>query len=280
VSEHHDDGKLPVALRGKCYIHRNHIRWRILETTVVSSLTSWELTYCAVVLVLAYGLRGSTGFGAAAGMPLLALVLPLKLLVPLWTLLGAASSITILGRDRRHVAVREFMAFIPWCLPGVLAGLYFFATLDAVALSRGLGVLVLLYAAHSFWQTLQPASTRVPSPALAPAAAAISGAVGTLFGTMGTVFFAMYLDARRLAKTAFRATISAMLLTLSIARGIGYYAVGEFTADVLVAFAAAFPLMLAGIYLGDRIHMGISELAFRRLVCGVLVLCGVPLLVK
>jgi len=247
----------------------------------VSSLTPWELTYSAVVLVLAYGLRGSTGFGAAAGMPLLALVLPLKLLVPLWTLLGAASSITILGRDRRHVAVREFIAFIPWCLPGVLAGLYFFATLDAVALARGLGVLVLLYAAYSFWQTLAPAATaRHTSPALAPAAAAISGVVGTLFGTMGTVFFAMYLDTRRLAKTAFRATISAMLLTLSIARGIGYYAVGEFTADVLLAFAAAFPLMLVGIYLGDRIHMGISELAFRRLVCGVLVLCGVPLLVK
>jgi uncharacterized membrane protein YfcA len=74
--------------------------------------------------------------------------------------------------------------------------------------------------------------------------------------------------------------MSAMLLTLSLVRGIGYYAVGEFTADVWIAFAAAFPLMLLGIYLGDRIHVGLSELAFRRLVCAILFVCGVPLLFK
>ena len=97
---------------------------------------------------------------------------------------------------------------------------------------------------------------------------------------MATVFFAMYLDARALAKEAFRATISAMLLTLSVVRGIGYYAVGEFSAEAWATFAAAFPLMLAGIYIGDRIHVGLSEAAFRRLVSDLLMLCGVPLLLK
>jgi uncharacterized membrane protein YfcA len=245
------------------------------------SLSAYELAYCALVLLLAYGLRGSTGFGGALGMPFLALVVPLKVLVPVWTLLGAASSITILGRDRKKVAVRDLLAFIPWCVLGIAIGLYFFKALDARTLARGLGIMVLGYGAYSLWKTLRPARPRRAAPrAAGPLASTLSGIVGALFGTMATVFFAMYLDARALAKEAFRATISAMLLTLSVVRGLGYYAVGEFTTEAWVTFAAAFPLMLAGIYIGDRIHVGLSETAFRRLVSILLMLCGVPLLLK
>ncbi len=90
----------------------------------------------------------------------------------------------------------------------------------------------------------------------------------------------MYLDALALVKDAFRATLSAMLLTLSLVRGIGYYAVGEFTTDAWITFAAALPLMLIGIYIGDRIQLNWSEQTFRRIVCITLFLCGIPLLLK
>ena len=35
-----------------------------------------------------------------------------------------------------------------------------------------------------------------------------------------------------------------------------------------------------GLLLGDRIHSGLSQAAFHRLVCAALFLCGVPLLLK
>ena len=247
----------------------------------MSDLSALELAYFALVMLLAYGLRGSTGFGGAVGMPLLALVVPIKILVPVWTLLGFASSVAILGRDRRHVNRRAFAAFIPWCVVGIAGGLYLFKTLDSRSLARGLGVLVIFYATHSLWRIGRPsAGTHWLPRVVGPFAAALSGAVGTLFGTMGSIFFAMYLDARALAKDQFRATLSAMLLLLSAVRGIGYFAVGEFTADAWIMFAAAFPLMLAGIYIDDRIQLGISERTFRQLVCVTLFLCGIPLLLK
>jgi uncharacterized membrane protein YfcA len=245
------------------------------------ALSAAELVYCAIVLLLAYGLRGSTGFGGAAGMPLLALVVPIKVLVPVWTLLGLASSLAILGKDRKQIAMREFAAFIPWCILGVGVGLYFFATLDARTLSRGLGLLVIGYAAYVFRSTLIAGAQLKPLPRLlSPFAAIVSGAVGALFGTMATVFFAMYLDVKSMAKTAFRATMSAMLLSLCVARGIGYWAAGEFTREVWLAFAMAFPLMLIGIWAGDRIHLKLSELAFKRVICVVLLICGIPLLLR
>ena len=247
----------------------------------MSNLSALELAYCAVVTLLAYALRGSTGFGGAVGMPLLALVLPIKILIPVWTLLGFASSVAILGRDRQHVARRDFMAFLPWCLVGIAIGLYLFKTLDARNLARGLGVLVLIYASYSLWATPRPAPRWHWLPrAIGPAAAMLSGAVGALFGTMASIFFVMYLDARALVKDEFRATLSAMLLTLSLVRGIGYYAVGEFTRDAWITFAAALPLMLIGVYIGDRIQVNLSERTFRRIVCITLFLCGIPLLLK
>lgn len=247
----------------------------------MATLSPFELAYCCAVMLLAYGLRGSTGFGGAIGMPLLALVVPIKTLVPVWTLLGFASSLAILGRDRRHVARRDFIAFVPWCLVGIAAGLYLFKTLDARTLARGLGVLVLGYACYSLWATLRPLpGWRWLPRVLGPLASTLSGVVGTLFGTMGSIFFAMYLEARALAKDQFRATMSAMLLTLSAVRGAGYFAVGEFTRDAMLMFAAALPLMLIGIYIGDRIHVRLSEMTFRRLVSATLFLCGIPLLLR
>ena len=243
-------------------------------------LSGPEIAYCGAVVLLAYALRGSTGFGGAVGMPLLALVIPIKVLVPAWTLLGIASSVTILGRDRQHVALRDFVVFAPWCVLGIAVGLYLFKTLDSRTLARGLGVLVLAYGAYSLWETMRVAGRQLPGRAITPVAGVLSGAVGTLFGTMASVFFAMYLDARALARRAFRATMSAMLLTLSVVRGVGYFAVGEFTKEAWFVFAAAFPLMLVGIWAGDRVHVRLSELTFRRLVCVTLILSGVPLLLK
>jgi uncharacterized membrane protein YfcA len=245
------------------------------------ALSPLELVYCTFILLLAYGLRGSTGFGGALGMPLLALVIPIKTLVPVWTLLGIASSITIVGHERRHVDMRAVVPFLPWCLLGIGLGLYVFATLDAATLARALGALVIAYAAYSLWGMMRKrAVERSQSRVVAPLASALSGVVGATFGTMATVFFVMYLDTRSLPKEAFRATMSAMLLVLSVVRGIGYFAVGEFTRESWVLFAAALPAMIIGIYIGNRIHLAISETTFRRLVIFTLFVCGIPLLLR
>ena len=66
--------------------------------------------------------------------------------------------------------------------------------------------------------------------ALGPVAATLS-ARSARCSAPWRAYFLSCTDARALVKDAFRATMSAMLLTLSLVRGIGYYAVGEFTRD-------------------------------------------------
>jgi uncharacterized protein len=224
-------------------------------------------------------------------MPLLALVVPLKVLVPVWTLLGIASSVTIVAYDYRSVAAYELLRTLPAGLIGIAIGLYVFTALDAGTLARGLGLLVIAYGLHALWTTRPAAGSRAavgqmasprsqPSRLLAPVAGILGGAVGTTFGTMASIFYAIYFDAIRLAKQQFRATMSAMILALSVVRGLGYFAVGEFGLEALKTFALFLPMMLIGVFLGDRFYGGIGETAFRRLVAAVLILSGLALLMK
>jgi uncharacterized membrane protein YfcA len=216
------------------------------------------------------------------GLPLLALVIPVKILAPAWSLVGIASSAAIVGKDRKHIAKGEFLKVLPGCALGILAGLFFFKTLDAVVLTRALGVFIIVYAAYSLWMSTRPAGSAPPVPigVLRPFASVLSGIVGTLFGAMASIFFAMYLDAGGANKQTFRATLSAMLLTLSVARTVGYAAVSELTVDSFILCAAALPAMGLGLLVGDKIHSGLSQKAFQRVVCAALFLCGVSLLLK
>jgi len=85
---------------------------------------------------------------------------------------------------------------------------------------------------------------------------------------------------QRLGKNEFRATIAAMLLVLGGMRGAGYFALGAFDRETLLACAVALPLMFAGVMLGNHIHTNLNQTAFRRIVCIILIASGVPLLLK
>lgn len=238
---------------------------------MLQSLSALELAYCTAVLLLNFTLRGSLGFGGALGLPLLALAIPVKILAPAWSLVGIVSSIAIVGGGRAHIDWRQYLGLLPGCALGIVAGLLVFKALDAALLGRALGVFIILYAAYS-WRGLR-------LKALRPVASVMAGIVGTMFGAMATIFFAMYLDAARMTKDAFRATMSAMILTISIARAAGYAAVGELTLDSVLLCAAAIPAMGIGLLIGNRIHTGLSAIAFQRFVCIALAACGLALLV-
>src|SRR5882672_7462634 len=147
---------------------------------MIQDLSYLELAYCVAVLLLTFTLRGSLGFGGAIGMPLFALILPVKVIAPAWSLIGILSSAAILGRDRRHIARDAFVRFLPGCALGVFAGVFLFKGLDAALLARALGVFVILYACYALWRIRRPegAAKLLPPRVLRGAGSFLSGAVG------------------------------------------------------------------------------------------------------
>lgn len=231
-------------------------------------------------MALAYSARGASGFGAAVALPLLGLVLPLKLLVPAWTLIAAVAGTALMGSDRHKVLWVEILKLLPGTLIGVGLGLLVFTRLSSDTLAIWIGGFVLAYGVYSLWTTFGAAKPHLPPRAAAAIGGILGGATGTVVGTFGSTFYAIYFDAIKLGKDHYRATMTAILLTLSLARGTGYFVVGEFTRDVLIVSAMLLPPMFVGIFIGNRLHHGMSEAVFRRTVAGALIVSGLALLIK
>jgi len=252
-----------------------------VRSPAIDSFSPLVVAYASVVMIVAYSARGASGFGAAAALPLLGLVLPLKVLVPAWSLIALAAATALIGADRHRIAWDVLLRALPGTLIGIAAGLYVFTLLDSETLAKWIGAFVLIYGLYSLWATFRPGGhAQIPPRAAALIGGFAGGMTGTVVGTMGSTFYAIYFDAIRLAKDQYRATMTAILLTLTLLRGAGYFAVGEFSRDVLMVTAILFPSMLIGIFIGNRIHHGMNEVVFRRTVACALIASGIALLIK
>lgn len=232
---------------------------------------------CAIVLGLAYFVRGVAGFGSGLiAIPLLALFLPLGLIVPLVVFLDYVASATHGLKDRSEIRWREILPLLPFTAIGVLVGLYLFRSVDSAVLAQALGVFILLYAVYTL---LVREGSALVSRVWAAPAGLLGGLVGTLFGTGGP-FYVIYLKHRGLAKTPFRATFATVFLLDGAGRLSGYLAGGFFDRDWMLLAAFSLPVMALGLYTGGHVHVGMSQRQFQIAVSILLVLSGVSLLLR
>jgi uncharacterized membrane protein YfcA len=215
-----------------------------------------------------------------AAMPLMGLVVPMKILVPAWTVLSLCGSLIILGRDHRHIAWDTLLRLLPGSMLGIVFGLIFFKLLDSPTLARGLGIVAVVYGTLSFTASIRPEKEQQTSAWASPRLAGLlSGTIGTTFGALASLFIAMHFDAVRMPKDSFRATMSMILVVIGLLRGLGYFVIGEFKRDVLLILLFTLPMALIGIFVGDRLQTGMSDVAFGRLVSATLIISGFALLI-
>lgn len=246
----------------------------------MDALTPLQLAYVALILVASFAVRGSAGFGGLNG-PLLMVVLPAKMVIPGLALLGVVSSGAIVVRDYRHIDWRAVRRTLPYGIVGTVIGLWLFDRLDAKAIEKGLGAFLLVYGLFALWRIERaPRHSKIPPKVLAGVMGTLSGVIGTMFGAMAGVFVAVFLDILKLAKGAFRATMAGILLIMGTFRAVGYVVVGAVTTDVLILTGVALPLIGIGIVLGNRMHAGLNQKGFNRLVGVLFVVIGTFLFVR
>src|SRR5262249_22544032 len=123
-------------------------------------------------------------------MPLLALVVPMKILVPGWSVLSVVAGMDIRRRDYDKIAWADLMPLMPSCLLGIVLGLVFYKLLDSPTLARGLGVLVVLYGAFSLRASMRPPQEwQVPPTSIARLSGLIGGAARKAFCAFSGRFF-------------------------------------------------------------------------------------------
>lgn len=223
-------------------------------------------------------MRGISGFGSGLiAVPLLALLFPLTLVVPFMLLMDLTAS-AILGRATRHdVSWDELKPLLPGSVAGVILGATLLLSLAKEPLLTALGLFVLAFAVRS---VLNLHGEKSISRVWALPASLIGGTVSALFGTGGPPYV-IYLTHRIRDKAVFRATTSLLFLLEGGLRTVVFALAGLLLQpDLLLSFVAGLPVMGVGLWLGSRVHVGISNEQMTRLIGVLLLVSGSGLLWK
>ncbi len=233
---------------------------------------------CAGIVLLGYVVLGLGGFGSAlVSMPLLALVLPIRMVVPLMLLLDFVGMLVNGVRLRHDVDKDEVRAIVPPLLGGMAVGVTALVVLPGRALLFALGVFILTYGVF----TLKPRPGRKPVKRIWSLPAGVfGGLIGGMFGTGGAVF-AMYFMARIPDVARMRATMSAVFVVSTGSRLALFLLSGLLLQrEVWLAFVSLVPMVFVGLSIGHRLHGRLTRMQVARLLSLLLLGSGASVLIK
>ncbi len=232
----------------------------------------------AASVLFAYFVRGITGFGSGLiAVPLLAHFLPLQFVVPFMLVMDFSASLVLGGATRRQIAWNELKPLFPASIAGILLGVTLLLKLPRESLLLGLGVFVMVFGARNILNL--HGDTPISRWWAAPAGLT-GGTVGALFGTGGPPYV-IYLSHRLKDKSLLRATFSGLFMLEGGFRILVFLATGLLLQQgMALTLVLALPLMAGGLWLGHKVHVGISNAQMLRLIGILLLFSGGSLIWK
>jgi uncharacterized membrane protein YfcA len=229
--------------------------------------------------VVAGFVQGLSGFGfSLTAMAIWAWVLDPQLAAVLAVFGALTGQIVSAFTIRRGAYWATLLPFLLGGFAGIPLGIWLLPRLDLPMFKAMLGtLLVVLCPLLFFANRMRPVQRGGP---LADAAfGAVGGVMGGLGGSTGVVP-TLWCTLRRFDKDRQRTVIQNFNLTMLAITFAGYLVTGLVTTPMLPLFALVAPAMLIPARYGARLYLGISELAFRQVVLGLLTLSGIGLLVS
>lgn len=176
---------------------------------------------------------------------------------------------------RRGLAASTLLPFLIGGAAGIPIGVWALPHFDPAVFRLAIGTVLVVFCPAMLWSERLP---RVTSGGRL--ADGVAGAVGGVMGGLGGftgVVPTLWCTLRGFDKDLQRAVIQNFNLAALTVTMAGYLLAGAVTSDMLPKFAVVLPALVLPSLLGARIYVGLSPLAFRRVVLGVLSLSGLAL---
>ena len=225
----------------------------------------------AIVTLLAYLVKGLTGFGPAiVFISLGSLIFPPTMIVTVSPVLDVLAGAILLVKDRSLSMLSYWIRLAAPVLIGVVLGATGLRFASEKIYSCLLGSAIL---ALGLWfavrrQSAIPADTpaalpRKPGPG-AVAASIVSGITGGFFGISGPPL--IWYFGRRYPKAAFRKIIVPLFLIEASGRSLIYLSIGMIQIRHWTLTATLVPALLAGLLLGNHWFNRVPQERFERIV--------------
>ncbi len=238
----------------------------IFETWTQYLLTCGILFIAQIVYVL-------FGFGSGLiAVGALAVVFPdIRDVVVMLLLVNLPAEVWIAWKARAEVRWRPIAILGTGIALGIPLGAIILRNSEPDFILTVLGVFLIIVG--MVFLRLPTAGKFTPPGWAAPPTGLLSGLLTGLFGTGGPPLIIWYhLCAPH--KAAFRGNLMTIFLLMTFVRVPSYAAAGLITRERLLSMAVVMPAVLLGAWTGNRLHLEVSEVWFRRLVSALLVVLG------
>lgn len=232
----------------------------------------------ALGAALAGFVQGLSGFGfGLTAMSVWAWTLEPKLAASLSLFGSLVGQLIAVFTVRRGWDWKTLLPFVLGGLAGLPLGLYLLPRLDVPLFKAALGTMLVIVCPLMFF------AARLPRVRGGAAGDAVAGAAGGMMGGLGGftgVVPTLWCQVRGFDRERQRAVIQNFNLSMQVVTFGSYIATGILEAAMLPLLAVVAPAVLLPVLLGARVYLGISDLAFRKVVLGLLMASGIAMLVS
>lgn len=241
------------------------------------------LALFALVVWLAIVVEATAGFGATVVTVTLAShLMPLSDVLAAFVPVNFVLSIYLVGRYRKEVDRRLlFRSFLPLMGVGMIAGTAMFQLAGQAWLRTAFALFVVTLSLVELARARAPEQADPVPPPLPARVVALLGAgvIHGLFACGGPML--VYVAGKTIPdKGRFRATVSAVWLSLNVVLLVSYRAAGTLGAESLKTSGLLLFALLLGVPVGEWVHGKIPAARFRVAVFALLLLAGGAQLVR
>lgn len=227
-----------------------------------------------VIVLLAAILQTSTGFGfSIMATPFLLLLFEAKEAIQINLLLSLVISIALISKIREDVDTSVLKRFILGSMPGLALGIVIFLTINAKQLKMGIGFAILALTILLIGKIRLRRSDNRDL-----VVGGLSGAFTTGIGMPGPPLL-LYFSGTDTGKEALRATTLMFYLYIYSVSLLVQVIFAGTTKQVWTSSGMALPLILIGLYIGQRLFHWMSQKAFQIIVYVILLFTGMILLI-
>jgi uncharacterized membrane protein YfcA len=233
------------------------------------------------ITIVAYTLKGLTGFGPALiVVPFFTVAVGVKYALPASAIFDAISGLVLLPTVYKQISWKFCIPLMVAMAIGSFIGANLIFAISPHLIRNFIGGFIFLFGGYLWieqWKSLDRRHNKVTTASPGSVAAGLAGGVsGGMIGMSGPILV-IYLK-YFFQKDFFRSQLIAIFLAENVVRIAVYLRGGLLDLKSVTLLMYCLPAMLAGLWIGNKLHFQISERAFNRIVSIILILVSTKLL--
>lgn len=235
------------------------------------------LVAAAAVLLTGVSKSGFAGGLGVLAVPMMSLFhapqVAVTIMMPILLIMDCAN----IWKYRASWSRNIVWSMLPGAFLGLALGALTFQWMNPSFLKLAVGAMALLFAVQFAVSKTLGSARRETNPTTVFSLGAVSG-FASFVAHAGGPPVKGYLLRQNMEKSEFVGTNSVFFFVLNFLKTLSYLAMGQFTAETLQTSATLIPFLIAGVFLGFRLHGMVNQRVFANVAYVFLAVAGVKLL--